>query len=801
MRPRIHAILTCLLAIGWIAMGPATSPFRACAGTVDPAGPELYAQLQQFQLSGASAAVENLTLTRDRVTMTFSGRFFFEVPTGGGIHSAVFIGRGTFRAEPPPDPFEKEHLRRLLEADTVTSDFQTAVLRFTDDTFDLIGPSMAEGVPVDERARELAREFGSQLIKETGANIAARLAESMLNNEKPGFFVAQFDGGQLDRFTFLMDHQGRIPADCFTINGGEKGLVFRYHKTMFGNDVWLAFFSQDDYARGEAQYADAFEQTSIERYTMDVDLHDGEKMLRLDCAMDLTVAAPGLQAATFLLNENLSTYSDTRRKKAMKVESLRLADGTELPFVQEDWQKGLLVFLPPTAAGDKLTLQFRLAGEFMHEYADMPCYFPLSTTCWYPRCGYLNRSRYDLTFRHKDNHRVVSVGRRLSEEADPEHPGSLKTRWVMDQPIPMATFSVGRLERHEETITLDDRAVSVEFYAVPKWATYIKEDFVRAELGNTVKYFHTLFGPFPYPKIGAVFYPTYWGQGFPSLLLLPRSDRSSKYTYSFIAHECSHQWWGGVVGWRSYRDQWLSEGFAEYSGILYTAFREKNDSWRELIGSLRRALKDPPRTETGVGKGMLTDIGPLILGHRLATSESLQAYSTLIYDKGALVLRMLHFLFSDPATGQDDAFFEMMRDFVVRHRDGWATTDSFIATANQHFVRTPIARKYKLSDLNWFFRQWVYQTPLPKYRMEYRLEKSDQGVILSGTVYQENAPDDWFMPLPLLLEFGKDQFARGTVHVQGPQTDFRIPLPAAPRKVELDPNEWILSADTQTKKR
>ena len=39
----------------------------------------------------------------------------------------------------------------------------------------------------------------------------------------------------------------------------------------------------------------------------------------------------------------------------------------------------------------------------------------------------------------------------------------------------------------------------------------------------------------------------------------------------FISHEGAHQWWGNIVGWRSYRDQWMSEGFAEYSGILYTS--------------------------------------------------------------------------------------------------------------------------------------------------------------------------------------------------------------------------------------
>jgi len=38
---------------------------------------------------------------------------------------------------------------------------------------------------------------------------------------------------------------------------------------------------------------------------------------------------------------------------------------------------------------------------------------------------------------------------------------------------------------------------------------------------------------------------------------------------SFRAHEMAHQWWGIGVEPASYRDAWLSEGFAEFSGMWY----------------------------------------------------------------------------------------------------------------------------------------------------------------------------------------------------------------------------------------
>jgi aminopeptidase N len=283
-------------------------------------------------------------------------------------------------------------------------------------------------------------------------------------------------------------------------------------------------------------------------------------------------------------------------------------------------------------------------------------------------------------------------------------------------------------------------------------------------------------------------------------LMIPPTDRDSKHTFAFVAHETAHQWWGNIVAWRSYRDQWLSEGFAEYSGILYTALRQKGKTHEELIRSARQSLQLAPETTVGVAKGKLADVGPIILGHRLNSSKTFGAYQALIYNKGALVLRMLHFMMSNPSNGDDKAFFDMMTAFVEQYRDDFASTDDFRLIANQHFAKTFIAKKYGLKDLDWFFRQWVYESALPSYRLDYQVKDQPDGTaIVTGTVTQENAPAHWFMPLPLHISFGGDQLARGTVHAMGPTTPFEVKLPSRPRKVELDPDYWILSASTSTK--
>ncbi len=84
--------------------------------------------------------------------------------------------------------------------------------------------------------------------------------------------------------------------------------------------------------------------------------------------------------------------------------------------------------------------------------------------------------------------------------------------------------------------------------------------------------------------------------------------------------------------------------------------------------------------------------------------------------------------------------------------------------------------------------------------LEYELKpNADGSLLLSGVVRQENAGPNWMMVLPVLISFDGNQEARTTVRVTGASTPFELKLPAKPRKVELDPNSWVLSEKTITR--
>lgn len=768
-------------------------------------GLNLYNEIKSFSLGGGSVTVSRLTLSRDRARMTFTGTFYFATPVDGRVTGAVFIGDGKFSAIAPPSDFEKKNLKRLLGEDFVESDFKTAVLRFSDDTFEKLGQKPVPN-QADQNAQKLAKETDRRLLKETGANFPARVAVSILNQEKPGFFFAHFDGGRRGRFSFLLDYQNRLPVSNFRLNAGEKGLIIDYYSDFQYNEVLMAFHALEDYQRGFVSYSDLSDLVDVKHYEMDLDLREHKKYLRLHARVVSQVRSPNLLAVPFSIGESLDEAGDLRLKKQMRLKSIRLG-ASELAFAQEDWEGGFTVFLPaPAGKGQTFELEMSLEGDSLYDPDVDDAHYPLETITWYPRHGYLDRATFDLTFRHPKKLRIATIGSRLSEEADPESDGTVVTKYRMAHDVAFATFALAAFERHTRTVKWENagsgKPIPLEFSSLARSRGMLKEAFVMDEMDISLRYFTRLFGPYPYPILNAAFHPRRFGQGFPSLLMIPTTSFSDRTAYTLIAHETAHQWWGDIVTWRSYRDQWLSEGFAEYSAILYTGPRAGSAARDQLIERARESLKLPVRSASGGGKGRLVDVGPISLGHRLDTSKTLGAYRTLIYNKGALVLRMLHFLFTDPATSNGDAFFAMMTDFVNRYRHDVASTDDFRLVANEHFVKTPIARTYGITSLDWFFNQWVHGSELPSYRMDYELQDLPDGkAVITGIVTQEDVPNNWTMILPVKLSFGEKRIAYTTVAAEGAKTTFTISLPARPVKVELDPDHWVLSENTSAKRK
>jgi aminopeptidase N len=179
-------------------------------------------------------------------------------------------------------------------------------------------------------------------------------------------------------------------------------------------------------------------------------------------------------------------------------------------------------------------------------------------------------------------------------------------------------------------------------------------------------------------------------------------------------HEVAHQWWGHTVGFSSYRDQWMSEGFADMSASLYLSVIEKNPKkfitfWndeRELL------LERNPQDFRAI------DAGSLTMGYR--TSNSRTGFDTtrrLIYPKGAYILHMIRMMMHDNRTG-DQRFKETMQDFVKTYAGKAATTEDFKAAVEKHMtVEMDLEGNHRM---DWFFNEYVYGLNYRRTRWTHR---------------------------------------------------------------------------------
>jgi aminopeptidase N len=322
---------------------------------------------------------------------------------------------------------------------------------------------------------------------------------------------------------------------------------------------------------------------------------------------------------------------------------------------------------------------------------------------------------------------------------------------------------------------------------------------VGADVLESLALFSDLFGPYPFERMVVTRIPYGHGQGFPGLIHLSASTFGGGrrgVSQAFRAHEVSHQWWGHLVGWKSYRDQWLSEGFAEYSGALFAAervhdprmFHRMLESWRRDIlhqGNLQASLGMErfgyPREMMRWSKGSAA--GPISLGYRLSASDAPLDYQLLVYEKGAWVVHMARMLLYDFHAGNDAPFRAMIREFVAAHLGSNPSTADFRRALEKHWG----------GDLGWFFDQWVDGTAIPRYRWAWTTVERDGMAVLRLRVRQEvDGRRPFRMVVPVRARFAPDHAVVFRIEVDGPERTFDLPVPRRPAEVEFNVADAVL---------
>jgi hypothetical protein len=428
-------------------------------------------------------------------------------------------------------------------------------------------------------------------------------------------------------------------------------------------------------------------------------------------------------------------------------------------------------------------IQAYRAHGALQKYNGMPDHWFYLKSCedWYPRYDYWQPTDMDLRFRVSSHFQFAGIGHLVDSTRSGD---TVITHWETDRPTVWACFNVGELEeQHINDPRIPPVVVQTNHGAHAALDPLIMQQEgalqnVTADVTNSLSFFSLHFGPPLYPRYFATEVPFDFGVAFPGMVYL------SNYTYQsltasgvqemFRSHEIAHQWWGIGVMPAGIRDAWLQEGFAEFSSLWYmqvalddtAKFFDRLKTWRD------RLVKRGP------------DAPPLGLGFRVQESDHPGDYDLIVYSKGAWVLQMLRNLMVNLRTMNEDAFGQTMQDFYRRFQTRKASIRDFQRVVEEH-VGYP---------MDWFFDEWVNGSAIPTYTFSWKTDTAVNGKIpLHLRVRAADVPDDFFMPVPVEIDFPGGGHVLLRMNVRGPLTDGTVTVPMTPDKVTFNPLESVLA--------
>jgi aminopeptidase N len=244
--------------------------------------------------------------------------------------------------------------------------------------------------------------------------------------------------------------------------------------------------------------------------------------------------------------------------------------------------------------------------------------------------------------------------------------------WLMEHPMAtfLATVVVGELtpvDREPAGAVLITDHLPADLAESPPGAL--------AETAAMIEFLEQWFGPYPFSSYGHVVVPDLpFALETQTMTVIGRGA----ITETTVLHEIAHQWFGNSVSPATWQHIWLSEGFASFAELLWIEHRHGRQAMLDEVGRRHSVLAGRP--------------------HRPIIDPGIdQMFGVAVYWRGALTLDALR------AEIGDDSMRRLLIEYATRHADGTATTDDFVA----------VAEEVAAVDLGPLFDAWLRRAEMP----------------------------------------------------------------------------------------
>lgn len=813
---------------------------------------ELYLKLQRVGLDSARTYhIRGASLDRPALhIMLEDGEISFTSDVAGRVTGAFFEGDGELLLM-PPNQVERASMALFTGMAILEQRFTTAYLRFNDDTFAELKPyfrpaqdAQAFSSRWDETARNLAEQDALRLLSSFSRGLpvsdptpGSPAHQPPVTKPSDRMLHVRLQGQPLGAFDVYFDTRG-VEQVWAGQTRNVDGLTFY--------DLWTSFTpSESGVGRaGASKSEDRVDEVATSRYRIRAEVKP-PTTLTAEALLQLEVRQGGERTVYFELSRFLQVKEVDVDGRPVEFINNTAIDGTQLARRGNDLVA--VVFPEALRQGQKLELRFVYGGEVLSEAGGGLLYVGARGT-WYPNRG-LFMSDFDLEFHYPPGWTLVATGKRIAGEAatTDSAPGALSPgeqvgRWVTERPSALAGFNLGRYERsvaRAGAVTVEAYAARSMEKAFPRPGETVAspptarrpgaspEPIVRqsalpsparnaqvvADNGaRAVDFFSQRFGPYPYSSLELTQMPGRVSQGWPGLVFLssyafltpeetvdlsanPLDGALNRLT---LPHETAHQWWGDLVGWRSYRDQWMFEALANYSALMMME-TEKPTEARLILERYREELLE--KNKNGES---LHDAGPVSLGMRLNSSHFPNGYEAVSYGRGTWLFHMLRHMLLDAEarqagrgelakSGTEEPFVRALRKVRERYAGKAISTRELFAVFDDELPRSLWYEGHK--SLDWFVQGWVEGVALPHFSTQnVKFVRKTGGTEVAGTILQKDAPQDLVSAVPVYAVTAGKPLLLGTVLADGPETPFRFAVPAGTRKVVLDAYQNLLTS-------
>jgi aminopeptidase N len=401
---------------------------------------------------------------------------------------------------------------------------------------------------------------------------------------------------------------------------------------------------------------------------------------------------------------------------------------------------------------------------------------PLEARYWFPAHDWPNaRWTSDIVVTVPAPYSVVANG--VLRERKPSADGKTVTfHWRNDIPTDphLMGLAVGELIELRETW----RGKPVRVYTPPEYEAAAR--YTCRRVPEMLEFYSRLTGvDFPYPGYSHVVVVDHHhggmehaGFSFVSPRFLATSDNgdypleATESTY--LSHMLAHQWFGGLVNYRSVSQAWLNEGFAILLDSSWTTHTDAPERFACKFWEQAQRIAAADTSETGK---------PMV-NRDLKDLDDIYHFDGLkVYYKGGWVLHMLRHQLGD------ELFWKGVRKYLHDHQ--WQSVE----TSDLRRALEEVSGR----DLEQFFQQWVFGHGVPHLDVSYAwdVDRKQATITLRQTQKVDAATPAFAFPLDLYFKVG-EQESRVTVNIREARREWTFDFPQEPQLFCVDPEGGLL---------